>query len=119
MSIDSKNVTKKHLIDSIADKSGIKRGDVKRVVQGLLDQIIQELAEGKRLELRDFGVFEIKERSARTAQNPKTLQPVDVPPKRAVKFKGGRRMRDAQPASAAMSSATRWMSASASFRFVS
>ncbi|MFG0283084.1 MAG: HU family DNA-binding protein [Phycisphaerales bacterium JB039] len=89
------NVTKKHLIDSIASETGIKRTDVKRVVQGLLDQIVVELGNGNRLELRDFGVFEIKERQARLAQNPKTLERDTVPPKRAVKFKVGRKMREA------------------------
>ena len=89
------NVTKKHLIDSIASETGVKRTDVKRVVQGLLDQIVSELGAGNRLELRDFGVFEIKERQARLAQNPKTLERVTVPPKRAVKFKVGRKMREA------------------------
>lgn len=88
------NVTKKHLIDAISAQSGLKRADVKKVVQGLLDQIVVELGKGNRLELRDFGVFEIKERGPRLAQNPKTLERVEVPPKRAVKFKGGRKMRD-------------------------
>jgi hypothetical protein len=46
------------------------------------------------LEFRDFGVFEVKERAARVAQNPKTLVPVKVPPKRTVKFKVGRLMKD-------------------------
>jgi integration host factor subunit beta len=87
-------ITKKDLIDRISEKSGVKRSTVKDVVQMLLDQITDELAEGNRLEFRDFGVFEVKSRAARTAQNPKTLQRVSVPPKRSVKFKGGRLMRE-------------------------
>ncbi len=86
--------TKKDLIERIATKSGIKRSVVKRVVQDFLDQMILDLRRGKRLEFRDFGVFEVKDRAARQAQNPKTLERVHVPPKRTVKFKAGRLMRD-------------------------
>lgn len=86
-------VTKKELIDRIADQSKSKRVVVKRVVQSFLDAIIEELGEGNRLEFRDFGVFEAKARAARVAQNPKTLERVQVPPKRTVKFKVGRLMK--------------------------
>ncbi len=86
-------VTKKELVDRIADQTGGTRVVVKKVVQTFLDEIINELAQGNRLEFRDFGVFETKERAARIAQNPKTLQRVHVPPKRTVKFKVGRLMK--------------------------
>lgn len=86
-------VTKKELVDRIADETGEKRVAVKKVVQQFLDEIIDELGKGNRLEFRDFGVFETKERAARIAQNPKTLQRVHVPPKRTVKFKVGRLMK--------------------------
>ena len=86
-------VTKKELVDRIADRTGTKRVVVKRIVQGFLNEIINELGRGNRLEFRDFGVFETKERAARIAQNPKTLQRVEVPPKRTVKFKVGRLMK--------------------------
>lgn len=86
-------VTKKELIDRISDETDNKRVVVKRVVQSFLDSIIEELGHGNRLEFRDFGVFEAKERAARIAQNPKTLERVHVPPKRTVKFKVGRMMK--------------------------
>ena len=86
-------VTKKELIDRIADSTGHKRVVVKKVVQSFLDSIIEELGHGNRLEFRDFGVFESKQRAARIAQNPKTLERVHVPPKRTVKFKVGRLMK--------------------------
>src|SRR5215204_3728077 len=86
-------ITKKELIDRIADSTGHRRVQVKRVVQQFLDEIIGELGRGNRLEFRDFGVFETKLRKARRAQNPKTLQPVEVPEKRTVKFKVGRLMK--------------------------
>ncbi len=86
-------VTKKELVDRISDETDEKRVVVKKVVQQFLDEIIEELGKGNRLEFRDFGVFETKERAARIAQNPKTLQRVHVPPKRTVKFKVGRLMK--------------------------
>jgi integration host factor subunit beta len=84
--------TKKELIDRIAKNTELKRSDVKRVAQALLDEVINELSRGNRLEFRDFGVFEVRERAARVAQNPKTLDPVMVPAKRTVRFKVGKLM---------------------------
>ena len=86
-------VTKKELIDRIADNTDERRVQVKKIVQQFLDEVIDELAKGNRLEFRDFGVFESKLRKARKAQNPKTLAPVAVPEKRTVKFKVGRLMK--------------------------
>ena len=87
-------ITKKELIDQIATSTGQKRVVAKKVVQSFLDSIIIELGKGNRLEFRDFGVFEVKERQERVAQNPKTLEPVTVPAKRTVKFKSGRLMKE-------------------------
>ena len=87
-------VTKKELIDRIAEKTQAKRIVVKSVVQSFLDELVVELAKDNRLEFRDFGVFETKIRAARVAQNPKTLERVQVPAKRTVKFKMGRLMKD-------------------------
>jgi nucleoid DNA-binding protein len=86
-------ITKKDLIDRIAGGEN-RRAVVKAVIQQFLDEIIKELGKGNRLEFRDFGVFECRVRKARKAQNPKTLAQVNVPPKRAVKFKVGRLMRE-------------------------
>jgi integration host factor subunit beta len=90
---DMQTITKKELIDRIAEGSAHKRVVVKKIIQKFLDEIIDELGRGNRLEFRDFGVFESKQRAARTAQNPKTLERVSVPSKRTVKFKVGRLMK--------------------------
>lgn len=90
-----KTITKRDVVERIAEKTGLKKTDVKATLQEFLDEIIADLGEGNRLEFRDFGVFEVRERKARTAQNPKTLEPVTVPAKFAVKFKPGRRMKEA------------------------
>ncbi len=89
-----KTVTKKDLVDRISEQTGNKRVVVKRVVQRFLEEIIDELGNGNRLEFRDFGVFELRERAARIAQNPKTMEKVQVPRKRTVKFKIGRLMKE-------------------------
>lgn len=88
-----KTVTKKELVNRIADKTGVTKVVAKEIIQSFLDAIIDELAEGNRLEFREFGVFESRDRAARRAQNPRTLEKVDVPAKRIVKFKVGRMMR--------------------------
>ncbi len=86
-------VTKKELIDRITESTQAKRALVKATVQDFLGEIISELVKGNRLEFRDFGVFESRDRSPRMAQNPKTLEQVHVPAKRTVKFKMGRLMK--------------------------
>lgn len=87
-------VTKKELIDQIAEHTQAKRVLVKQIVQSFLDEITVQLSKGNRLEFRDFGVFETRTKAARVAQNPKTLERVEVPAKRTVKFKMGRLMRE-------------------------
>jgi len=88
-------ITKKDLIDRIADGTKYKRNDVRSIVQAFLDGVITELGSGNRLEFRDFGVFELRERAPRMAQNPRTLERVPVPARRTVKFKVGRLMKQA------------------------
>ena len=94
MTSEPRTTTKKELVNRIADQTGQTKVVVKDVNQRFLDEIIDELAHGRRLEFREFGVFEVKERAARRAQNPRTLEKVEVPAKRVVKFKVGRLMRE-------------------------
>ena len=86
-------ISKKELVDRIAAEHHIKATCVKNVIQNFLDEVATELVNGNRFEFRDFGVFETKNKPARMGQNPKTLEPVHVPAKRAVKFKMGRFMK--------------------------
>ena len=86
-------ITKKAIIDKIAETHQVRSVTPKKIVQAFLDEIMTELANGNRLEFRDFGIFDIKTRAAREAQNPKTLEKVHVPPKRSIKFKMGRMMK--------------------------
>jgi len=87
-------ITKKELVDRIIERTQSRQGTVETVVHQFLDEVVSELAKGNRLEFRDFGVFEVRESGPRTAQNPKTLEPVEVPAKRRIKFKVGRMLRE-------------------------
>ncbi len=90
---DPLTITKKELVHRIADETRQTKVVVKDVIQRFLDEIVNELVAGNRLEFREFGVFEIRQRASRLAQNPRTLEKVEVPAKRVVKFKAGRLMR--------------------------
>jgi integration host factor subunit beta len=81
-------------VNRIADDTRLTKVVVKEILQRFLDEIITELSNGNRLEFREFGVFEVRTRAARRAQNPRTLEKVDVPAKNVVKFKVGRLMRE-------------------------
>ncbi len=86
--------TKKDLVARIAESTGITHRCVKATVQAFLDEVIHELTQGNRIELRDFGVFETRIAAPRMAQNPKTLKKVLVPAKKKAVFKPGRLMKD-------------------------
>jgi len=89
-----RTITKKELTEQIAGLLNEKRSTVRNVVQRFLDTVIDELAKGNRLELRDFGVFGVRTRKPRKARNPRTDQTVNVPARCCVKFKVGRNMKD-------------------------
>ncbi len=86
-------ITKRELVQRIAEKTGVQQINAKEVIQSFLDEIINELAKGNRLEFRDFGVFEPKSKAHRIARNPRTGEKVEVPEKTTVKFKVGRLMK--------------------------
>jgi integration host factor subunit beta len=86
-------VTKRELVQRIAEKTGVQQVSAKEIIQTFLDEIIVELSNGNRLEFRDFGVFEPKTKARRLARNPRTGDKVEVPAKTTVKFKIGRLMK--------------------------
>jgi integration host factor subunit beta len=83
-------ITKKEIVDRIADAQHVSRAVAKQIVQAFLDEIVNSVVAGHRLEFRDFGVFEVRERGPRIGQNPKTMQAVQVPKRRRLRFKAGR-----------------------------
>ena len=87
-------VTKKDLMLNVSDKTQENIVIVQDVVHALFDEVIDQLGQGNRIELRDFGVFSFKKRAPRTGHNPRTLEKVQVSAKVVVSFKMGKRMRD-------------------------
>jgi nucleoid DNA-binding protein len=87
-------LTKRDLVVRISEKSGLNHGQVFDVVQKTLDHITGTLAEGGKVEIRKFGVFEVKIRKARVGRNPKRPETdVPIPARAMVKFKAGKEMR--------------------------
>ena len=86
--------TKKDIVKRIAEYTALTQVQTKEVVQKSFDAIIDAIVEEGRIELRNFGVFEVKVRRPRKARNPRTGQPVDVPAKTVVVFKPGRIMEE-------------------------
>ncbi len=82
--------TKKDIVRQLASRYKVSQVDTMNIVQGVLDTITEVLATEGRLELRDFGVFQVKQRAQRKARNPKTGQEVIVPVRNVVTFKPGR-----------------------------
>lgn len=87
-------MTKKEIVKAIADKIGLTQVETKEVVQSTFDSIIEAIATQGRIELRNFGVFEVKQRAPRKARNPRTGEEVQVPAKKVVIFKPGRLMEE-------------------------
>jgi integration host factor subunit beta len=87
-------VTKKEIVKQIADRIGMTQLRTKEIVQLTFDAIVETLLQEKRIELRNFGVFEVKRRKARKARNPRTGTKVEVPPKNVVTFKPGKEMEE-------------------------
>jgi integration host factor subunit beta len=87
-------VTKKEIVKQIADRIGETQLKTKDIVQQTFDAIVETLIEQGRIELRNFGVFEVKQRKARKARNPRTGEKVEVPPKCVVTFKPGKDMEE-------------------------
>ncbi|GAB5406023.1 MAG: HU family DNA-binding protein [Aureliella sp.] len=85
-------MTKKEIVKSISDKTGLTQLQIKEIVQLTFDGIIETLLDERRVELRNFGVFQVKSRKARKARNPRTGLQVDVPEKFVVTFKPGKEM---------------------------
>jgi nucleoid DNA-binding protein len=88
------NVTKKEIVKQISEQLGLTQLKTKEIVQKTFDAIIETLLQEKRIELRNFGVFEVKRRKARKARNPRTGEKVDVEPKNVVTFKPGKEMEE-------------------------
>ncbi|MBF0215972.1 MAG: integration host factor subunit beta [Candidatus Omnitrophica bacterium] len=86
-------MTKKDIVLRIAEETGLKQIDVKEVVQRTFDIIVETLSAGKKVELRNFGIFKVKTRKGRLGRNPRTGDNVNIPNKKVVSFKAGMKMK--------------------------
>ena len=87
-------LTKNDIVRTLAEKYELEIASTRRVVQGTLDMIVDALLKGDKIELRNFGVFEVIERKGRIARNPKSRQEVFIPERKVVKFKPGKVMEE-------------------------
>jgi len=87
-------VTKKEIVKQIADRAKLTQLKTKEIVQWTFDAIVDTLIREKRIELRNFGVFEVKRRKPRKARNPRTGEKVEVEAKNVVTFKPGKEMEE-------------------------
>ena len=87
-------MTKKEIVRTISEEIGLTQLKTKEIVQKTFDAIVETLVEDRRIELRNFGVFEVKKRAARKARNPRTGEKVSVPEKFVVTFKPGKEMEE-------------------------
>ena len=86
-------MTKRELVVAVAEKIGLTQSEVSEIVEHTLKAITDALATGNRLEIRNFGVFEVKVREARMGRNPRTGQEVPIPEKRVATFKPGKALK--------------------------
>ena len=87
-------MTKKEIVKAISEEIGLTQLKTKEIVQKTFDAIVETLVRDRRIELRNFGVFEVKKRAARKARNPRTGERVDVAEKYVVTFKPGKEMEE-------------------------
>ncbi|TWT48702.1 HU family DNA-binding protein [Botrimarina hoheduenensis] len=87
-------MTKKEIVRTISEEIGLTQLKTKEIVQKTFDAIVETLVEDRRIELRNFGVFEVKKRAARKARNPRTGEKVEVAEKFVVTFKPGKEMEE-------------------------
>ena len=86
-------MNKTELIAAVAAKTEFSKKDTEKVLSALLDTVTETLAKGEKVQLVGFGTFETKEREARTAKNPRTLETINVPATRVPGFKAGQALK--------------------------
>ena len=87
-------MTKADLVEIVANEVEMTKKDVEQLVEIIFDSITETLNKGEKIELRGFGSFRVRERSARKGRNPKTGEPVDIPAKRVAYFKPGKDLKE-------------------------
>jgi DNA-binding protein HU-beta len=87
-------MTKADLIESLSDRLGLVKIDAERVVDGVLDAIVEALKQGDPVNISGFGKFAVSTRAARTGRNPKTGEAIEISAARSAKFKLGKQLKE-------------------------
>lgn len=87
-------MTKKEIIEEVSEKTKTKKGHTRAIVEAALDVFTEILASEGRIEIRNFGVFKVKDTPARIGRNPVTREVADVPARKIIQFKAGKSMKD-------------------------
>ena len=87
-------MNKFELIAAVAEKTGMSKKDAERAVAATFESISASLAKGDRVQLSGFGIFEVKERSARVGRNPRTKETIEIPASRTPAFKASKALKD-------------------------
>ena len=88
-------MTKADLIESVASKLDLPKGQAERAVNTIFDDIVAALRNGDKVNISGFGTFTVSNRKARTGRNPKTGEPIEIPASRSAKFKAGKTLKEA------------------------
>jgi Bacterial nucleoid DNA-binding protein len=91
---DNNIMNKAELISATAEKSGLSKKDSEKAINALIDTITESMKKGDKVQLVGFGVFEVKDRPARTGRNPRTKEPIEIPASRTPQFKAGKALKD-------------------------
>lgn len=83
------------LISAVVTNSGLSKGDATKAVDGVFSAITDALKDGDEVRLVGFGTFAVSERAASQGRNPRTGEPIDIPPTKQAKFKAGKQLKDA------------------------
>ena len=85
---------KSDLVEAIASKAGVGKGQAQEIIEDVFELIADGLASGEKIDLRGFGTFSVRESAARTGRNPQTGEAIQIPARRVPGFKAGKELRD-------------------------
>lgn len=88
-------MNKAELLQSVVEKTDLKKKDVEKVVAAVLKTIEEEMASGEKVQLVGFGTFEVRDRAGRTGRNPRTGEEIQIAPAKVPAFKAGKALKDA------------------------
>lgn len=87
-------MNKTELINAISDKSGLSKVDSKKALEAFIESVSEEMKKGSKVALVGFGTFSVTDKAARKGINPRTKEVIDIPAKKAIKFKAGAELAD-------------------------